>query len=303
MKKTNLLLVCLAIALSSVVFWACQKSENTQPSNPVIGNSANAKITVKVGILYFADYAELSKTYNYLRSHQEELGNFASKLKGFQSFNSKFESIDGSKFTKPEDLDQYSKVAFWNTDQGESILDRLLNHPIYAELFNHEGVLVMGSKVVKIGSDRKWYIFDLEYLANNNVLDRIPNVQILEVPIQSSGSRATCASMFCYGSYYKERVNGYKEAEYNLVPTTQGYNIVQFTGSTIMATRSYSRGFLGYWYTSNAKKIEIINQSTGVVLNTQTKKSEIFWVFEGSINSFTSAHKVTQDCGNQTCTN
>ena len=291
----------LVLLVSLITFWACQKSENSQPANVVVENANTSKIAVKDGVLHFADYAELAKTYEYLRDHQDELGAFAAKIEGFQSFNSKFESIDGSKFTKLEDLNPYLKVAFWNKEQGDPTLDRLLDSRIYSELFNHEGLLIMGNEAIKIGADRKWYIFNVEYLSEIDNLAKILNVKILDPTVQSGAREVSCSTMFCYNGAYGERVNGYKSAEYTLV-TDNGVNTLVFTGNTAISTKSYSRGIFGIWYLSRANTLSIGNFNTGVNLITTPNVKELFFV-STTLSPFTTKHTCVENCGTAFCTN
>lgn len=272
-KLMNVGYLALLLTISLCTFFACQKSEDDQllqqtqlpqqSENAIPGVKLDLKslVTVENGILSFQKSEDFDRVYRYLNENQDRLAEikWANDL-GFVSMKAAFDQMSDIEFQSEAEINTYAAIAFWKEKGSEKQLDRVISNPTYAALFNNNGVVKVGAKMIRFNKDNVVF-FDAATYSPNMDVTTIPGAQVVLLP-ENSGAEDrsnSCTTVYAWsnGKQYRKVVGESTPEITVMVDPLSGVGVLTSTGWFFLETRNYKRGFLGNWYSNKANIIGI----------------------------------------------
>ncbi|MFN3852422.1 MAG: hypothetical protein ACK4NY_23500 [Spirosomataceae bacterium] len=168
----KILLAFTTACIMSYSFIAC-KDDGTLPKENQM--QATKKIIVENGILKFVDQNHFEETFKQIMNNQnkEFFNKWENQFANFTSMKKAYESIseqDKLKIAKTRSNLGYEGFLTLVEDGDDFIAVRNTEHPIYAMMFNKDGLLIIGNNAYKLERTRGLIVKNYTY---NKIQDLI----------------------------------------------------------------------------------------------------------------------------------
>ncbi len=266
--KLSVLLAGIAVFLfANLVFTACKKEALTQSASTEQNTPAldlQSLVSIEHGVLSFKDCEDLKKVFNYLSSPTTPRNILSKTFSDFVSLEDAYGKISKIASEKTVQPSEYEDVAYWSGSGDEMSFERMIENPLYAMIFNHEGLIKMDGNWIKHLKD-EIFIYPAEYsdISLRNAIQPIHHIDMRYMVKERMGN---CETVYATqnGNQWK-KVVGSQSPGYYLYCVNSICTIVP-TNDFAIETKSRKRGLLGAWYAYSANRVGIngVGSSTNV---------------------------------------
>jgi hypothetical protein len=296
MKKV---LVAAAIVVGMAFLWVSCKKDDQSTATPSYQEKLdfNSLVHVENGILVFKSNEDFQKLYDILATNENEVTNFEEAFSTeYTSMRKAFSSLANKDF-RIDELLAYKEIAYWREEAEEKYVTRIIPNPIYAVLFNENGVVQIGNWILKY-TEKDLFIADKKFISMVDNIATAPEVKTINLPVRSGVSERAareCRNVYALknGKQYR-KLEGYTDPEIKIVidPIT-GSGTLSATGWFFLWTTNFKRGIFGSW---NEYDVDLIgidlgtriweeqNETTASVRNFGCcAAGTIHYVFDGAV--------------------
>lgn len=275
MKTATLFTVLITFCF--VFFQSCSKDEHT------IEKSVESTIDIKDGMLCFESDAHFKSIFNNLMKNPspEYLGKWESQFEGFTSMKTAYTNLnegDFEKIAKSESIQGYENILYIRMENGEKEATMVTEHPVFARMFNKDGILVIADDAFKIEKDKLIKIANYDQDKIKKIISgqKIENLKILGIKnqvIENDGKNLRTEKILDLERSCHSLYNGDKYAFKAIFILIGTFSISAnedwtspFSGlyNGIIAVSQHRKKSFGFWFAKQTGELRLSGQAARI---------------------------------------